>query len=494
MQNLTELKLLFAFGPADEIRLQSLRQHVMPRAAEVVARFQQDLQQDVHQDALNLAAVAELFAHSATVSAWGATLVRFIDEFLRGAFDEEHVAHLRDLGLAFGATRFPSVYLAAAVSRLVRQLETIAVEVFPDEAHPACHSLRRAADIELAILTAAVSSVRDQAKPDRLRDLIVSHQRATVILLDKQRRVATSTRPSPWLFTSTEIVGKRLDEALVPAVAQASELEEYVARAVSTGVEVVAPRVQLSIEGRTRTFRIAVVPLKDPNADALIELEDLTETLAADERVKHAQHLAKLGLMAASVAHEIRNPLAGISGAVQFIAASLNEGDERRDALQEVQLQIARLGTLVGDLLLFSRPITADPGAVDLFAVAESVVAQSPPGEGQLAEVHGTGSALADEGLLSHVLLNLVQNAWQAGAKNVHVDVAAGHAVVADDGPGVAEADRAKIFEPFFTTKVRGTGLGLQVARMMVEAMQGTLELTTTPLGGAAFELRLPAA
>ena len=111
--------------------------------------------------------------------------------------------------------------------------------------------------------------------------------------------------------------------------------------------------------------------------------------------------------------------------------------------------------------------------------------------EGHAAVLEGAGRAHADGALLGQVILNLVQNAWQAGAKNVVVRIEDGRVLVLDDGPGVPAEHRTQVFEPFFTTKTRGTGLGLSIAKKIIEAMGGSLTLTTSPLGGAAFEAKL---
>jgi signal transduction histidine kinase len=178
------------------------------------------------------------------------------------------------------------------------------------------------------------------------------------------------------------------------------------------------------------------------------------------------------------------------------IAATLPVDDDRRHALSRVQQQIGRLGVLVGDLLNFARPMTAQFQPVDLFAIAEMAVKDAgASGEARLATVEGKGAAIADNALLSQVLLNLVQNAWQAGAQHVTLRVSPGAIDVVDDGPGISAAHRGTVFEPFFTTKVRGTGLGLPVARKMLEAMRGTLELTSTstvPPTGTTFAVRVP--
>ena len=251
------------------------------------------------------------------------------------------------------------------------------------------------------------------------------------------------------------------------------------------------PRVDITLSGQPRALRLSFIPLRHPTAEALMQIEDLTEVLAAEKRARVAEHLAKLGTMAATVAHEIRNPLAGISGAVQFVASSLPQDDGRAEALVEVQAQIARLGLLVGDLLNFSRPVSVEVRQVDLAMVARDAVVQATASQGHAADIEGEGTGLADDASLGQVLVNLVQNAWQAGARRVVVQLAQGRVVVYDDGPGIAVENRLRLFEPFFTTKVRGTGLGLPVAKKIIEAMGGTLALTTSPLGGAAFDVRL---
>ena len=214
-----------------------------------------------------------------------------------------------------------------------------------------------------------------------------------------------------------------------------------------------------------------------------------------------AENLASLGTMAASVAHEIRNPLAGISGVVQVVASSLPDGDDRQPALIRVQHQIARLGELVGELLVFARPVTASMTAVNLRESADQAAIAAAASVGRSVEnihINGTGEVRGDPMLVTQILQNLMQNALQAGAKTVVVDVkvSAGYIDVIDDGPGINSVDRDVVFQPFFTTKVRGTGLGLPMARRIAEAMTGTLELlpATTESSGCHFRLRLPKA
>jgi signal transduction histidine kinase len=483
MHAFAELKAYVDFSPADEARLRALREHVLPHAEAIADRF--------YDRVLRFPDATAVFADMAQVNRLKKSLVRWIDQLLTGPYDDAYYELRKRIGTMHVKVRLPSQYMFTAMNRLMEELQAIAYSIFPAEAGHYAESLRRITDIELAIMLATYIDAREQGKMELLRDLLVSHLRTTVILVDKQGRVATATSHSNELFKGPAVVGTTLRDALAAEIMERGDIDANVQRAVETGREIVQPRVDVVLHGVTRMLRIAVVPLRHPTADALIQIEDLTETLAAEERARQAQHLAKLGTMAASVAHEIRNPLAGISGTVQFIASTLPDGDMRVEALTEVKNQIARLGTLVGDLLSFSRPITAEVRAVDLAVIATNAVMQATASEGRAADVSGAGAATADPALLAQVILNLVQNAWQAGASRVTVEVGDGRVVVGDDGPGIPAENRGKVFDPFFTTKVRGTGLGLPVAKKVVEAMRGSLQLGTSALGGAQFTVLL---
>ncbi len=483
MHRFAELKAYVGFGPDDERLLQQLLPHVQPQARAIADRF--------YEIVLRFPDAAGVFADLAQVERLKGSLVRWIEVVLSGPWDQAYFEQRRRIGQVHVKVGLPSQYMFTAMNRLMEDLHTIANDVLGEDAFACGRALRRITDIELAIMLGTYIEAREKKGLEGLRDILISHLPTTVLLIDKEGRVATSTTPWNDLFPGRDNTGLPLSEALHKEVVEKGQVLANLARATATGREIVMPRVDVTVDGRPRTLRVSIIPLHHPLADALIHIEDLTDTLASEARAKQAEHLARLGTMAASVAHEIRNPLAGISGTVQVIANTLPEGDTRRVALGKVQDQIQRLGSLVGDLLNFARPLTAQLRPTDLVAVAASAVAEASASTGHAAVVEGSGSATADGALLGQVLLNLVQNAWQAGAKNVRVVVTAGAVDVVDDGPGVPVDERGKIFEPFFTTKVRGTGLGLSVAQKMIQAMRGTLEHAETTGGGATFRVRL---
>lgn len=482
-----EMKRYVGFDDdVDLPRLRHLHPHVLPEAQQIADHF--------YDIVLRFDGARRVFADDAQVLRLKGTLIRFIDELLSGPFDLSYYERRLRIGRVHVRVGLPSQYMFTAMNRLMEDLHDINYRVNADNPtllRQTSVSLRRVADLELAIMVGTYIEAREQRGLEELREVLISHLPTTVLLLDKQERVVTSTTPWQDLFAG-ELRGQPVTSALHPDVVRGANLSAHLAQAAATGREIVVPRVVVELHEDVRTLRVTIIPLNHPLAQAILHIEDLTETLRSESRAKNAEHLAQLGTMAASVAHEIRNPLAGISGTVQVIANSLAEGDPRRGALGKVQDQIHRLGALVGDLLTFARPITATVRPIDLEPIARAAVASAEASTGQLAVVQGTGEALGDFNLLQQIVLNLVQNAWQAGATVVTVELTDGHITVDDDGPGVPAEQREQVFEPFFTTRTRGTGLGLPVARKMIEAMDGSLTLHTAPSGGARFRLALP--
>ncbi len=190
---------------------------------------------------------------------------------------------------------------------------------------------------------------------------------------------------------------------------------------------------------------------------------------------------------AASIAHSIGNPLAGISCAVQLVASSFEAGDTRLTLLLRAQDEVTRLADVIGQLLAFAQEVRPRLADVDLAAVAalEAAVCGTP------IEVSGAGTAHADEDLVGEVMRELIRNAVQAGASSVRIEVEPTGFRVLDDGPGVGADAAPRMFEPFFTTNVRGVGLGLSTVQRMVRAMGGSVAPCASSLGGAGFAVRL---
>ncbi len=246
-----------------------------------------------------------------------------------------------------------------------------------------------------------------------------------------------------------------------------------------------------------REFRVVVSRATAPEGARLVCVEEITGVVADEAAAQRARELTRLGALAATLAHEVRNPLAGISAAMQLVRRALPDGAPHAALLTRAQGEVARLNALVEELVMFARPVSVDPREVSVEAVARAAAEAAREALGEAAElridVEGTGRAWADEAVLGATLGALVRNAHEAGASRVLLRVAGRRVDVLDDGPGLAPEIAEVAFQPFTTTKTRGTGLGLANAYRALDAMGGRLEVVASPLGGAGFRVALRA-
>ncbi len=243
---------------------------------------------------------------------------------------------------------------------------------------------------------------------------------------------------------------------------------------------------------------------RDQEAAALIR--EQVDTIATTRaRLAQSEKLAALGQLATAIAHEVRNPLAVIRSAAQGIAETVPATDAAtRRSCEFITDEIDRLSSVVTSLLAFARPLQVHARAVPVSEVLDRAlllageelasrgVAIRREDGGPLPALH------ADPDLVCQVLIGLLSNAAEAAGQGGTVTLEARRGEktielgVADSGPGVPTDIRARIFEPFFTTRSRGTGLGLAVARQIVEAHGGEIDVGDGPGGGARFVVRLP--
>jgi len=276
------------------------------------------------------------------------------------------------------------------------------------------------------------------------------------------------------------------------------ELHDKIAR-VRQGdlnVEVSFARRNDDIGDLGRDFNEMVRQLRDSRE----EIQRLYRT-----QMSRAEHLATLGELATGLAHEIRNPLAGIAGVMDIVGRDLPESSPAREVLSEVQQEILQIKRILSDLLETARPRPSDFRPADLNSTAEHAVTLarqqtiSRPIEIRLSKSHELPPVEHDAGQIQQVLLNLLLNAIQAiddAGGNIRVRVGSedGFATVSisDTGCGIAPEHLANIFRPFFTTKKRGTGLGLSLVSRIVEAHGGRVQVNSTPGEGSQFMVWLP--
>ena len=233
--------------------------------------------------------------------------------------------------------------------------------------------------------------------------------------------------------------------------------------------------------------------------------QDLTELRAMEERVQRSERLSEMGRVAAGLAHELRNPVAAMSGSVELLRSTLSAGAEEARLLDIVAREASRLDQLVSRFLEYARPAVPLRAAADLARVAGETldVFVHDPAAAQVRLVREIlpTPAWCDGDQMRQVLWNLLVNAAQAAraghTTNVTVRCApesggGARLEVEDDGPGIPPQDIPRLFTPFFTTKERGTGLGLATVQSIVDAHHGSVRAEEGGRGGARFVVLLP--
>jgi signal transduction histidine kinase len=239
----------------------------------------------------------------------------------------------------------------------------------------------------------------------------------------------------------------------------------------------------------------------------LIVFQDLTEITELRNKAERAERLAALGRLAAGLAHEIRNPLGSISGAVELLREAEALSDEDRHLISVVLKEVDRLNDLVTTMLDVGRPKPPERIDVDVRSIVTEVV--DIAGRGDLAEAgvrlsvetEGEPRSYADPGQLRQVLWNLIKNAVQFSPRGAEVllRVRSGEhdapiIEVIDHGPGIAPEDLEHVFDVFFTRRRHGVGLGLALVKQIVDAHGGRVEVETQVGAGTTFRVMLPPA
>ena len=275
------------------------------------------------------------------------------------------------------------------------------------------------------------------------------------------------------------------------------ELEESIQR-VSDGdlkATVTFADRQDDIGDLGRNFNLMVRQLRESRQ----EIERLHAT-----QMSRAEHLATLGELAAGLAHEIRNPLAGIAGVMDIIGRDLPSTSPARDVLKDVREEVLRINRIVTDLLETARPKPPQIQAADLNTTIEQAIlmarqqVRTRPVQVLFTANPSMPLVCHDPALLQQVVLNLVMNGIQAitGEGKVEIDVAHedpyAFITVKDTGRGISPDALPRIFKPFFTTRKEGTGLGLSLASGIVQSHGGTIGAHSILGQGTQFRIQLP--
>jgi two-component system sensor histidine kinase PilS (NtrC family) len=351
-----------------------------------------------------------------------------------------------------------------------------------------------------------------ESKLEQLRvdtDKILEHMSSGVLVTDSEGTILTANQTAEHILgvDRDDIVGLGVEAAFDPLMPEfAGEL---------LGV-LESGQGKLRHEITVRRHDESMLPLglstsilKDEDGSTrgvIAVFKDLTEVREMEERMRRADRLAAIGELSAGIAHEIRNPLASISGSIEVLYNELDLDGDDKHLMELVMKESDRLNKIISDFLEFARLKPPRPKDVSLSKCLEEVrvlLGNNPATKPRVDIVtrHVDGEIVVefDEEQLKQVMLNLAINACEAmrGSGKLVVETTRkaedrARIVFVDEGPGMSGEARVRLFEPFFTTKEGGTGLGLAIANRIVEAHGGCIEARNRTERGAEFSVEVP--
>jgi two-component system sensor histidine kinase PilS (NtrC family) len=278
-------------------------------------------------------------------------------------------------------------------------------------------------------------------------------------------------------------------------------------------------------DGKKVYLGFSISPLTDPEGSLIghtLIFQDITKFKEMEEQMKRVDKMAAVGLLAAGMAHEIRNPLASLSGSVQMLKTDLNLDDHQQHLMEITLRETERLNALITDFLLFAQPPQTHKILIPIRNVIEETIdlfIHSPSYHDGIRILRPNGHekirATIDPDQMKQVLWNLFINAAQSMSNGGKIRVQLGKGKfpvdtnlslsshlkakewvkisVIDSGSGIAQEEKEKIFEPFFTTKENGTGLGLSIVHKIIENHNGSIKVESEVGRGSTFSILLPA-
>jgi two-component system sensor histidine kinase HydH len=261
-------------------------------------------------------------------------------------------------------------------------------------------------------------------------------------------------------------------------------------------------------DGGQKPVGIGLSPLRNEEGEvtgAVLLLRDLTEVRRLEERIRESEKLAAIGQMAATVAHEIRNPLSSLKGFAQLFAGKFREGTPEAGYAGLMVREVDRLNRTISDLLFYSRPLRIERREVAVQEILEETVKLLEPDFRALHQQVELGEAKAafaevDPDQMSRVFLNLLLNAHQAAGEGGKISAAVSgvngrcRIEVRNSGPGMSPEEKSKAFEPFFTTREKGSGLGLSIVKKIVDLHEGRVFIESGEREDTAVIIELPGA
>ncbi len=348
--------------------------------------------------------------------------------------------------------------------------------------------------------------LKEEALRSRVKGLVeiesaFQNMKDGLLVADIEGRITLANRAASEILGHEGLEGRRIGEVLGD--------EEIVVRGgLERGVVVVRQEVEVRKgDGGIVPLGMSVSPLRGEGGGirgVVVVFSDMSEARRMEEERRRLDRLALLGEMSAVVAHEIRNPLAGIGAGVQHLAEKIGREDPKYESLEMIMRESERVNRIIEEILMISRPVRLHLAPCNVVEVIEEVLDRF---EGKAESkgvkvskyygpvvplVRGDGAKLGQA--LSNLILNGIEAMPDGGELRVMVTSERGYVEVEvrDSGLGIREEDRGKIFEPFWSRKPGGTGLGLAIAKRIIEEHGGEIRVESEEGKGSVFIVRIP--
>ncbi len=349
------------------------------------------------------------------------------------------------------------------------------------------------------------------AAKDRFMANILQDSADSIVTLDPKDFVISWNRGAELIFgySAEEMVGKSVNLLLPQDLRESQELARIGEILRKQGALRSYQTERITRDGRRIQVMLTRTAIRDQNGRFIgssVVAKDVTNLRTLERQLADAEHLAILGELAAGLAHEIKNPLAGIKGAIDVIRDSLSRSDPHREILRDVLHEVNRIDQTVRDLLSYAKPRPPMHTTINLPDLAQRSIAMVRQSsiEGaplfKLEKLTRIPPFTGDESQLEQVLLNLLLNAQNASPPGGTIEVRLSYdpddftirIEIEDEGPGIPEEIRKKIFQPFFTTRPEGTGMGLPTCLKNVQYHGGSIEVFSQMGRGTRIVVALP--
>ena len=397
----------------------------------------------------------------------------------------------------------------------LRREEIVVLQVLASQASATLENMQLIAEV-MEARNEARKLLRQVLEDQRLKELILESIPSGLITVNVDGQITTFNGAAQTVlgYLPSEVLGQPLQKILAIDVAR---------KVIATGREQREILEVADRHGQETVLDAHIMPLRNDRnklIGALLTFTDVTSMHRLEEEKRRLDRLATLGEMSASVAHEVRNPLASIKTSMQMLVDDLitsieeevpfssSMNLEAQESISVVLKEVERLDSIVRDLLSFARPRQMHLVPCNLAELSDHVLGfmQVQCAEAGV-EVHrlyqDVALPRADIAQMEQVLFNLFTNALQAMPEGGILTVAS-HVVsegqsqqwlefmVSDTGVGIQSNQLERIFQPFFTTRAHGIGLGLPITRRLIEDHRGTMKVESQPGYGARFIIRLP--